>query len=64
MKRTDLLVVAALLCARTMSYADGTGTIEGTVVDASGAVLTRGVRIDIACGAVQKRATLDAAGCK
>ncbi|HEY5935591.1 MAG TPA: alpha-2-macroglobulin family protein [Kofleriaceae bacterium] len=59
MKRT---LAAALLVFGVQAYAGGLGTIEGTVVNASGATLSKGVRVTITCGAVKKAATLDGAG--
>jgi hypothetical protein len=63
MKRSDLLpVLAILLGARAISHAEALGTIEGTVVNAKGAVMTSGVRVNITCGAVRRTVSLDGAG--
>ncbi len=56
------LAILALALGASVSYAGGLGTIEGTVVNASGAVMSSGVRVDIQCGAVKKRATVDRGG--
>ncbi len=66
MKRSShsLLAVClgSLLAVPAISSADSLGTIEGTVVNQSGAVMSSGVRVQITCGAVRKFATLDGGG--
>jgi uncharacterized protein YfaS (alpha-2-macroglobulin family) len=57
-----LLALCAGGLLATPAMADSLGTIEGTVVNASGAVMSSGVRIQITCGAVRKQATIDGAG--
>lgn len=44
------------------AYAGGAGVIEGSVINASGAVVTKGVRIVIKCGNVTRTVVPDGAG--
>jgi alpha-2-macroglobulin-like protein len=69
MKCCTMLALAAIgligmTASGTHAHAAGTGSIEGTVVDQpSGKVITAGkVTIAVSCGAVRKRAGVDAAG--
>src|SRR5262245_40562106 len=60
-KRTALLIVG-LIAIRALAQGGGPGVIEGSVVNASGAVVANGVRIVIRCGAVTLTAYPDRAG--
>jgi alpha-2-macroglobulin-like protein len=62
MKRNVILICSALAAARAPAHAGGLGVIEGSVVNASGAVLASGVRIVIRCGDVTRAVTPDRAG--
>ncbi|HWO18807.1 MAG TPA: alpha-2-macroglobulin family protein [Kofleriaceae bacterium] len=62
MKRNVLLICSALAAARAPAHAGGLGVIEGSVVNASGAVLASGVRIVIRCGDVTRTVAPDRAG--
>ena len=55
-------LAAVILAVGLHAAAGGLGTIEGTVVNQSGATVSKGVRISIKCGAVTKTATLDGSG--
>ncbi len=56
------LAATGLVLGAVVVHAGGNGSIEGTVVDETGAVLASGVQIRIACGAVVKAASIDRAG--
>ena len=60
MKRA--LVIAMLLGTRGASHADALGTLEGTVVNETGKVVTSGLSLTITCGSVRRSASLDGAG--
>ena len=61
--KSHLVAMVAIAGLARASYGDaGSGTIEGSVVGASGAVLSSGVRISIACGAVVRAAAIDPSG--
>ena len=55
-------LAAVILALGVQAHAGGLGTIEGTVVNKSGATLAKGVRVTIRCGTVTRVATLDASG--
>ncbi|MEO8704589.1 MAG: alpha-2-macroglobulin family protein, partial [Kofleriaceae bacterium] len=57
-----LLAIVTVAALAQSSYAGGAGTIEGSVVNASGAVLASGVRVTITCGAVTRTAVIDRSG--
>ena len=62
MNPIKLLPILALVAGVRVSQADALGTIEGTVVNAAGAVISSGVRINITCGSVKRVATIDRGG--
>ncbi len=62
MKRNAILIFSVLAAVRAPAHGGGLGTIEGSVVNASGAVLSSGVRIVIRCGDVTRTVTPDRAG--
>jgi uncharacterized protein YfaS (alpha-2-macroglobulin family) len=55
-------IIFAVVAATARTYAGGAGTIEGSVVDASGAALAGKVRIEITCGTVHRTANIDGSG--
>src|SRR4051812_41409416 len=55
-------IIAAFIASAGISFAGGLGTIEGTVVDGSGAPVASGVRVEIVCGSVRKFAVVDGSG--
>jgi hypothetical protein len=58
-----LPIVACLVGAQLTSYAAGTGTIEGTIVDSpSGQVVATGIAVSITCGPVHKTGRVDGVG--
>jgi hypothetical protein len=62
MKRHAISIFLVLAAVRAPAYGGGHGVIEGSVINASGAVLTSGVRIVIRCGDVTRTVAPDRAG--
>jgi hypothetical protein len=62
MKRNAILLFSVLAAAGAPAHGGGLGSIEGSVINASGAVLSSGVRIVIRCGDVTRTVTPDRAG--
>ncbi|HEV7556070.1 MAG TPA: alpha-2-macroglobulin family protein, partial [Kofleriaceae bacterium] len=60
MKRA--VVIAMLLGTRGASHADALGTLEGSVVNETGKVVTSGLSLTITCGSVRRSASVDGAG--
>jgi len=56
--------IGALMSLPMPSFAEaeGAGTIEGSIVDGAGKVMSSGVRVQITCGSTRRTASLDAAG--